>query len=268
MPKSQDELEKHAARAVIGYAFFRIESAFTIGITILLAFFMPRPFGWWQWWYWLALGGVFESLIVYTSMSDERTARKVAAKILRERYDPHQIKTKKHRERVEQALEYRNQIERTIATTPMGLLQTHLYQSSAGIADWIGRIYTIAERLDTYARDELLQRDTGDIDRTVQRLRRQLAAETDPAVRDQISATLDARRAHWKNLRALQNDMEEAEFKLEETVAALGTVYSQFQLVRAQKLSASQAKNLTNDINAQVQRLQDILDSMNRVYNN
>jgi len=53
---------------------------------------------------------------------------------------------------------------------------------------------------------------------------------------------------------------------LEETLAALGSVYSQFQLVRAKKLSASQAKHLSADIKSHAQRLQDILDSMDRVY--
>jgi hypothetical protein len=267
MPKTQEELAKRATRAVLGYAFFRIESALTIGMTILLAFFLPHPFTWWQWWHWATIGSAFELGIVYTSMADERTGRKVAAAILREQYDPREIKTEKYRKKLNQAIEYRDQIEQTIATTPMGLLQTHLRNSSSGIADWIGGIYTIAQRLDAYTRDELLQRDTHEIEATVQRLRRQQGSETDPAVKGQIAATLDANRAHWKNLRALQNSMEEAEFKLDETIAALGTVYSQFQLVRAQKLSASQAKDLTNDIQAQVQRLQDILDSMSRVYN-
>ena len=260
------QLAKRATRATLSYAFFRTESALTIGITALLTWFLPQPFGWWQMWFWPILGTLFEGLIVYTSISDERTAHKVAAKLLREQYDPHDIKTKKYRLKVEQALEYRDEIEKTIATTPMGMLQTHLYQSSEGVADWIGRIYNIAQRLDSYARDEIIQRDTRSIQRNVNALRIELEGERDPAVRQQIETALDARRAHWKNLRALQSNMEQAEFQLEETVAALGSVYSQFQLVRAKKLSASQAKHLTTDIKAHALRLQDILNSMDRVY--
>jgi len=260
------QLAKRATRATLGYAFFRPESALTIGITALLTWFLPQPFGWWPLWLWPALGAVFEGLVVWTSIADEKTAHKVAAKLLREQYDPHDIKTKKYRTKVEQALEYRDEIEETIATTPMGMLQTHLYQSSEGIADWIGRIYDMAKRLDEYARDEIIQRDTRSIQRNVNALRIELEGERDPAVRAQIETALNARRAHWKSLRALASNMEQAEHNLEETLAALGSVYTQFQLVRAKKLSASQAKHLSADIKSHAQRLQDILDSMDRVY--
>jgi hypothetical protein len=60
--------------------------------------------------------------------------------------------------------------------------------------------------------------------------------------------------------------MEQARFRLEQTLTALGTVYSQFQLIRAQKLSGAEAKSLSEGIRDQVKGLQDILTSMNEVY--
>jgi hypothetical protein len=60
--------------------------------------------------------------------------------------------------------------------------------------------------------------------------------------------------------------MEQAQFRLEETVTSLGTVYSQFQLIQAQKLDSTSAQGLSASIREQVQGLQDILASMNEVY--
>ena len=131
----------------------------TIGITALMIVFLPQPFTWWRWWFWLILGGVAEALIIFTSLTDQATANQVVAMMLRERFDPAQIKTRTYREQVEKALAYRQQIEKAISANPPGVLRDHLYDSTAGIANWIGYIFNLAKRLDDYARDAVLHRD-------------------------------------------------------------------------------------------------------------
>jgi len=100
----------------------------------------------------------------------------------------------------------------------------------------------------------------------VAQLEKALARETDPQVRRQIEATLKAKQGQLDNLRALENRMEQASFRLEETLTSLGTVYSQFQLIRAQRMDSAGARHLSDDISGQVQRLQDLLTSMDEVY--
>ena len=264
--RAADQLERRASKAIISHAFFRLESALTISLTILLAFFVRQPLPWWRWWIWLIMGAIAEALIVYTSITDERTAQEVVAEMLREEYDPRAIKTRRYREKVDQALEYREQIEKVLGDTRAGVLRDHLYDSTAGIADWIGLIFAISQRLDVYERDELLHRDMKEASADMARLQRALATEDDPVVAAQIKSTLGAKKAQTENLRALENRMEQAGFRLEETLASLGTVYSQFQLIRAQKMSGSGARRLSEDIREQVRGLQDIIASMNEVY--
>ena len=60
---AKNDLKARATRAIIAHAFFRVESALTIALVILLAFFLPRPLVWWRWWFWLILGGISEALI-------------------------------------------------------------------------------------------------------------------------------------------------------------------------------------------------------------
>lgn len=261
-----DELKLRARRAIIAHAFYRLESALTIALTILLAFFVPRPFDWWRWWYWVILGIAAEALIVYTSITDPRTGQKVVAAMLRERYDPGAIKTRAYRDKVRQALTYRDQIEGIVTQMPGGVLRDHLLDSTAGIADWIGGIFAIAQRLDAYERDALIHDDMARVPGDVAQLESARDRETDPQVRRQIEATLKAKRAQLDNLRALENRMEQAGFRLEETLTSLGTVYSQFQLVRAQRMDSAGARHLSEDIHDQVQRLQDLLTSMDEVY--
>ncbi|MHB1354512.1 MAG: hypothetical protein ACYCZF_00890 [Anaerolineae bacterium] len=261
-----DELKQRARKAIVANAFFRIESALTICLTILLIVFFSHPFPWWQWWYWLILGGLSETLIVVTSLTDQATANKVVAMMLRERFDPSQIKTRSYRELVEKALSYRQQLENLISTSPAGVLRDHLYDSTAGIADWIGSIFELAKRLDNYERDDLLRSDMNSAPAEVTRLLRASSTVNDPAVKDQIKSALAVAQEHWNNLRILQNKMEQAQFRLQETVTSLGTVYSQFQLIFAQKLGGSDAQRLTEGIRDQVQRLQDIITTMSEVY--
>lgn len=264
--RNTDELKRRAGRAIIAHAFFRLESALTICLTILLVFFWPHPWPWWPWWGWVALGLVAEGLIIYTSITDPRTGARVVAEMLRERYSPNAIKTPAYRQKVIQALEYRQGIEDIIRTTPPGILRDHLFDSTAGLADWIGHIYQIAQRLDAYERDELLHRDLKQMPASLAQLQKALAAETDPAVRQQIEATIQAKKAQYANLQALQNRMEQAQFRLEETLTSLGTVYSQFQLIRAQKLDSAGARSLSTGIREQVRSLQDLITSMDEVY--
>jgi len=264
--RTTEDLKKRAGRAIVAHAFFRVESALTIVFTILLAFFLPRPFAWWRWWFWVVLGAISEALVVYTSITDERTAEKVVATMLREEYRPSEIKTRRYREKVEQALQYRDGIEKLVGSMSVGVLRDHLYDTTSGIADWIGSIFAIAQRLDAYERDELLQRDIKQVPVSIESLRRDLANETDAAVRQQIEEALRAKKAQQENLQALRSKMEQGQFRLEQTLTALGTVYSQFQLIQAQKLSSAGARSLSENIREQVRGLQDILTSMNEVY--
>jgi hypothetical protein len=260
------DLKQRASRAIIAHAFFRLESALTVCLVILLAFFLPEPFPWWRWWFWLILGAVGEGLIVFTSITDERTAEQVVGEMLREKYDPGAIKTPRYREKVTQALDYREQIDKVISHAPAGVLRDHLADSTAGISDWIGVIFTIAQRLDVYERDELLRRDAREVPVAITDLKRALAHEQDADVRAQIQSALVAKQGQSTSLDALQSKMEQAQFRLEETITALGTVYSQFQLIQAQKLDSAAARTLVDNIHTQVQGLQDILTSMNEVY--
>ena len=50
----RDPLKQRITRAIIAHALFRLESALIIALTIIVLFFFPMPFPWWQWWYGLA----------------------------------------------------------------------------------------------------------------------------------------------------------------------------------------------------------------------
>ncbi|OQY31007.1 MAG: hypothetical protein B6243_09190 [Anaerolineaceae bacterium 4572_5.2] len=61
--------------------------------------------------------------------------------------------------------------------------------------------------------------------------------------------------------------MRGAEFDLDESLATMGTIYSQLQLFSAKEIDSSRARRLSDDIDEEGNRLDDLLAAMDEVYN-
>jgi len=260
------ELERQAWRAMLSFAFFRLESALTIAVTIVLTFLFPSPFPWWRWWYWLVIGVVAEALIIYTSLTDPALAQKVVADMLRREFNPRELRSANYRDKVEKALEYRERIEGLIRQSRRGVLRSHLEEDARRITEWVANIFALAKRLDAYENDEIIKRDMRSVRTTIEEFEARLKLEDDEAVRQQMREAIRSKRAQWENLQRLQNTMEKAEFQLENTLSAMGTVYAQLQLIGAKDVDSGRARGLREDIGEQIASLQDIISAMEEVY--
>ena len=260
------ELERQAWRAMLSFAIFRLESALTIATTIILTFLFPNPFPWWRWWYWLIIGVVAEALIIYTSLSDPALGQKVVSDMLRGEFNVGELHSSKYRDKVEKALEYRERIEGVIRQSRQGVLRSHLEEDARRITEWVANVFGLARRLDAYENDEIIKRDTRSVQSAIKDFEARLRLEDDEAVREQMQEAIRSKRTQWDNLQRLQNTMEKAEFQLENTLAAMGTVYAQLQLIGAKDVDSSRARNLREDIAQQVAALQDIAEAMDEVY--
>lgn len=266
MIKSRDPVKQQAWWTMLSYAFFRMESALTIAMTLILIFTIPRPFPWWRWWYWLVLGLVAEALIVYTSVTDPETGRRLVAGMLREQYDPSSLRHTKYRKRLEKALEYHHRMGDLIRRSDEGVLRDRLADTVDGMDAWIANMYRLSTRLDAYESDKVIARDLQTVPETLDRLNKRLARERNPSVRAQIEETLRSNQAQWDNLQELRSRMQRADLQLEKTLADLGNVYSQLRQIEARDLDSGRAQRISKDINDQVAMLQDIVDSMDEVY--
>jgi hypothetical protein len=264
--KNRNELKQRVTRAIIGHAFFRLESAVIIAMTIILAALFPEPFPRWRWWYWLVFGLAGEALVIYTSVTDEMTSRKLVADMLRQEFNPGEIRSAEYRQRVEKALEYRQRIEEHVRRAGVGVLRDHLLDTTAGIADWVANVFGLARRLDVYHSDHMLLSDRRDLPRDIAGLRSRLQREDDPAVQQQLQQTIASKEEQLANLEKLQNIMEKAEYQLETTLTALGTVYSQLQLISAKDIDSGRSQRLREDISDQVASLQSLQETLDEVY--
>lgn len=264
---TKPDIRSRAWSAILSYAFFRWESAVTIALVILLAYFVPHPFEWFQWWYWIVIGLVAEALIVYTSIGDVDTGARVVADMFREEFNPSIIKTNKYRAEVERALDYRTRIERMIAQSERGMLRQHLQESTSGISDWISQIFRLAQRLDAYESDAVIKQDATDAPQELRELTARVQRETDSGVRTQAQQALASKQEQVQNLVKLTRTMEQAELQLDATMTALGTVYSQLMLIRSKNdVADSRSQRLREDIADQVAKLNSLQEAMDEVY--
>lgn len=263
---AKDNLERRVSRAMLSSAFFRWESAATIALVILLAFFLPKPFPGWQWWFWLVGGAIAEAAVIYTSLSDPEFGRKVVADMLRQEFDFGNLTHKKYCDYLEEALEYRERIAETIARQRRGVLRDHFQETARQMDEWVENIYQVARRLDRYDENDLIQRDLRSVPLRIRKLQKVLDDERDPHVRDQLAQTLQAKQVQLENLQQLGRNMQRAELQLEHTLSAMGTIYSQLLLVNAKDVDSGRAQRLRAEVADEVTELQDVLDSMDEVY--
>ena len=262
----RSKIEKEAQSALIQYAFFRWENAVILGLSILLAFFWPDPLPMWQWWWWLALGGVGMAAIIVSSLTDAETNAQVLLTLFQEQFNPRNIQNSDLRQEVERALEYQRRIEAHIGKQEGGVLRDRLKDTANQLADWVAHIYQLAMRLDAYRRDPLLPQERETVPEELETLRARLKYEKNPEVRQQLEELIERKQQQLESMEALDARMKQAELRLEESLTSLATVYNQMQLVSAQDVDSGRSERLRQDINEQVNRLDDLVTSLNEVY--
>ncbi len=267
MTTIRSELQQKAQSTLIQYAIFRVESAIIIALTLVLTFLYPRPFPWWPRFGWVLLGIVALGVLIYSSLTDAEANAQVLLNMFQEQFNPRNITDKNLRTKVESALEYQRRIETQIRQQNSGLIRDRLEDTAGQITAWLSNIYQLALRLDTYNRDDLLERERATLPKEIDQLLAQRRSESNPRVQEQLDNVIASKRNHWQSLRDLDARMKQASLQLDQSLTALATIYSQVQLIDAQSVDSGRAERLQADIQEQVARLNDLVSSLNDVYN-
>jgi hypothetical protein len=267
MTTIRSELQQRAQSAIIQYAIFRWESAVILALTIVLFFLLRRPFPWWPPFGWPLLGLLGLALIIYTSLTDAETNAQVLLRLFQEQFPATHLKDQTLRQQVENALEYQRRIETQIRRQRPGLIRDRLEDTANQITDWLSNIHQLAVRLDAFRADDLIARERMALPKEIERLTAQRKLESNPAVRTQLDEVIASKGKHWQTIRELDGRMQQAALQLEQSLTALATIYSQVQLIDAQGVDSGRAERLQADIRAQVDRLNDLVSSINEVYN-
>ncbi len=253
-----DRIRQEATRALLTNAVFRWESAVVIGGALLLSVFFNEWLPGWPVWAWPLIGVIAEAAVIISSLTDQSELEKVMESLFREKYSTAGIRDRELRAKLEEAEAYRRRIQEVVRQQKSGILRDRLVTTTAQVYDWIANMVTLARRLDTYRADTIIRRDQAGVPKEISELERRLANERNPQVRAQIATTLESKRQFAANLQELADRMVRADLQLDHSLAALGTVYSQ--------LDSDRADRLREDIRGEVMALQDLVESLNEIY--
>jgi hypothetical protein len=270
MPRRRlsEEMKQQIQKAVLSYAFFRVESAVVIAITILFIGLSLLNLSWFpgKWWLWLLFGLVGEALIMLTTLRDERLYKQVMDKMFHQEFDIKKLRSPDLRQKLSEALEYRDLIVTEIEREEEPVLDEHLSDMARGLEDWIAQIYHLAQGLDVYRRDPVIARDMETVPEELEKYEKLLTREKGGAVRGELERTVAIKRSQWDTLKNLRDTMAKAQLQLENTLAAMSTVYTQVVLLGAKDVDSSRAQRLQQDMTEQISTLEDIGTTMDEVY--
>ena len=133
------------------------------------------------------------------------------------------------------------------------------------LKSWEERVGQLADRLSLFENDELIRRDIKEVPARIGRLERLVELELDPEIRSQMMKTLAAYREQQRQLDRLARVMRRTRLNLDDTLAAMGTIYSQVQVVNAMDVDGVTAERIAGEIDSEVNRLNDLLSALSEV---
>lgn len=217
-------------------------------------------------WAWLVGLVPLWAVVVGGRILNRSEGEKAAAQALREEYDVARIESAHLREIVRRATDYRERIDQVVAQAGAGALTTRMRDVSNQVETWVGRIYALAQKVDTYRQNTVIQNDKRTIPQSIGQLKFRMTQETDAGVKAEMANSIHQRQGQLDMLEALDNTMDKAELQLENTLTALGTVYSQMLLIDARDVNSARTQRMRENISEQMAGLSDVLSSMTEVY--
>jgi len=260
----RDEMRQRAWKAILSNAFFSLESALIIALSIVLFGLGFAPFEAWQAWYWLVFGALAEALYLGVTITDPEANKKIVNQMLSERFDPGTIRNPAARDRLKRALDYHRLILEAAARFS-GPTRRSIETTADEISDWVEQIYRLAQRLDSFEENPIINRDRRMVPHDLKALRRRLERETDPAVRAELEEAIQTKETQLANLRNLENNIKRADIQLDHTLSALGTIYAQVQLIDARDVDSARTQRLQSEIREEVLSLADTIAAIDEV---
>lgn len=213
---------------------------------------------------WLLLGVLGIVAMLAANLSDTTTVATVLDSLTSTQYDVATIKNPRSRQGLEQAIEYVESIK-TAARTKSGGMGVRLDSTASQINDWVGHIFILARRIDLYEEDSLLRRDLARVPHELKTLQQRAHVETDSRIRADLEASMKLYQTHLDQLRQLETAIKRATIQLDNTMAALGTIYAQVQLLDARQIDSGGTARLRQNIASEINLLKDTIDTIDDV---
>ena len=252
---------------LLANALLRWETLVTLMVTAILFLFVQDvnlPMMEWQPWFWLVLGGLAETVLIATTLSDPEATEQALAEDFEREYDLRNIRNRVSRERLRDACEYRRNMLK-LADRSKGSMRTRLRTLVSDVSDWITYMYNLAERIDLSENNDLVLRDRQQVPRKIASVKARIQKEPDTRARQSLQVQLSHLQQQQMSLEATFSSIKRAEIQLESTLSALGTVYAQMSLLGTKETDSAKGQRLSIEVKDEIDKLQDTIDAMDEV---
>ncbi len=213
---------------------------------------------------WLAFGAVAELIFVLATISDPQQNAEAVGRIFDQQYDASEIRNHHARQRVMQALEYQENIK-SLAQTRGGAMRLQIESTANEVNHWLEQVFKLARRIDAYESSDIISRDRVRVPNELQSLRLRLDKEQDERVKAELRDAIRSKELQQSHLRDLEANVKRADVQLDNTLAALGTIYTQIQLLDAKSVDGRSTNRLRQEIVDEVLSLKDTLEALEEV---
>lgn len=262
-----DNARQKVFGSLLMHALLRWESLVTIIVTAILFLFVNdiTMLGIeWQPWFWLVLGGLAETALVASTLTDPEATEQALAEDFEQQYDLRRIRNRVSRERLRDAFEYRRNMLKLVERSK-GSMRTRLRTLVNDVSDWITHMYNLAEHIDMFEGNELVERDRRTVPQQIEKVKVRIQHEGDERVKMDLERQLNQLQQQQMNLEATVSNIKRAEIQLESTLSSLGTVYAQMSLLGAKETDSAKGTRLTVEVKDEIDKLQDIIEAMDEV---
>lgn len=253
--------------ALLMNALLRWESLVTIMVTAILFLFVQDvnvPIVEWQPWFWLVLGGLAETALVASTLTDPDATEQALAEDFERQYDLRHIRNRVSRERLRDAFDYRRNMLKLVDRSK-GSMKTRLRTLVNDVSDWIAHMYNLAEHIDLFESNDLVMRDRQQVPMQIEKVKVRIQHESDERVVQDLQTQLSRLQQQQMNLEATVSNIKRAEIQLESTLSSLGTVYAQMSLLGTKGSDSAKGQRLSVEVKDEIDKLQDTIDAMEEV---
>jgi hypothetical protein len=159
---------------------------------------------------------------------------------------------------------YKEQIDNLLKSASGRKANVRLQDLTVQVSEWVKAIEALAQRLDSFDQNALILQDLESVPKSIEELEARLANESNETIRIELERTLTSRKNQLAALKRLQGARNRVEIKIESTLSALGTIYSQILTAESTDQIADYSR-LSIDVDEEVRTLQDYLEALAEV---
>ncbi len=267
----KNTLHQRLGYARLLHAVGAIETLITFMATVLATLFLwlnasEYAIPQWSWIVVVFVGLGAASLMIATGMTDPESIAESVTSTLEDYFQVESIADVNIRTQIIQAVAYRARLQEVLHCSNHGM-RSNVLASLAAVDEWLTGMGSLARLLVPFQSEVQRQSEAKrHLLARIAQLELRVGEAADPRIKAQLRETIAGRRHQQRAIEELENLVERGLLRLENAVAALGTMNVQLSMLAVRGEQEGEATKLAHDIRIEIQEIDAVLLALDRVH--